>query len=133
MEKRDLIKNILTEDLLRLEDIYACSVSARHLTEGVGPFTKPEHESELRSIWDSLERTMDEFFEIISHYSDYKLDKIYFELGDYDVIFFILPGTDTALVAIIPALANRGLLEVELENARRRILEITMEEEKSEE
>ena len=67
---------------------------------------------------------MDEFFEIISRYSKYGLDKVYFELGKYDVIFFILPESDTALVAIVPALANRGLLEVELENARRKIMGI---------
>ena len=47
-----------------------------------------------------------------------------FWIPTYDVLFFIIRGTDTALVAIVPALANRGLLEVELENARRRILEI---------
>ena len=67
---------------------------------------------------------MDEFFDVIEKYSEYGLDKIYFELGKYDVMFFILPGSDTALVSIIPALANRGLLEVEMENARRKIIDI---------
>jgi len=52
---------------------------------------------------------------------------VYFELGEFDVMFFILPGSDTALVAIVPALANRGLLEVELENARRAIIKIVEE------
>lgn len=121
--KKEIIKNIL-EDLLKFEDIYACSVSAKHIGEGIGPFTKEGHESELKNIWSSLEKTTDEFFRIIENYSDYGLEKIYFELGEYDVIFFILPETDTALVTIVPALANRGLLEVELENARRKIVEI---------
>jgi hypothetical protein len=61
---------------------------------------------------------------VINHYSEYGLDKVYFELGDWDVLFFILPGMDTALVAIVPALANRGLLEVEMENTRREIIKI---------
>ena len=121
--KRDLITPILKKDLLGLEDIYACVLARKHL-EGIGPFFQKEHKQELKGIWDALEKTMEDFFEIIEHYSHYGLDKIYYELGEYDVIFFILPGTDTALVAIVPALANRGLLEVELENARRRILEI---------
>jgi len=121
--KRELIKRILEEDLLRLEDIHAVMVATKHL-EGIGPLVQSEYESQLRGIWDALEKTMDDFFDIIENYKDYGLDKIYFELGEYDVIFFILPGTNTALVAIVPALANRGLLEVELENARRRILEV---------
>ena len=122
MSKSDQIRKILNEDLLRLEDIHACMVARKHL-EGIISIPE-EHKSELRGIWDALEKTMDEFFIIIDNYSAYGLDKIYFELGQYDVIFFILPETDTALVAIVPALANRGLLEVELENARRKIMEL---------
>ncbi len=125
--KKELVKSLLEEDLLRLEDIYACAVARKGL-EGIGPLIQEEHKQELKGIWDALEKTMEEFFGIISQYSDYGLDKIYFELGDYDVIFFILPETDTALVAIVPALANRGLLEVELENARRRIMAIMSQE-----
>ena len=120
--RSDQIRNILEEDLLRLEDIHACMVARRQLD---GIVSIPEkHKSELRGIWDALEKTMNEFFTIIDNYSAYGLDKIYFELGQYDVIFFIIPETDTALVAIVPALANRGLLEVELENARRKIMEL---------
>jgi predicted regulator of Ras-like GTPase activity (Roadblock/LC7/MglB family) len=122
MVSTEKIKEVLDEDLLRLEDIHACMVARKHL-EGIVSIQK-EHEKEISGVWSALERTMDEFFEIIDHYSKYGLDKIYFELGQYDVIFFILPETDTALVAIVPALANRGLLEVEMENARRRIMEL---------
>ncbi|MEM2918272.1 MAG: hypothetical protein QXY62_02085 [Candidatus Altiarchaeota archaeon] len=122
--KKEQIKKILKEDLLRFEDIYACAVSAKHLGEGIGPFTKPEHESELRSIWDSLEKTTDEFFRIIENYSNYGLGEVYFRLQEYEVMFFVLPETDTALVAIIPALANKGLLEVAMEKARRKIIKI---------
>ncbi len=120
--KEEEILKVLSEDLLQLEDIHACMVVRKNL-EGIFPMTE-EFKQEIIEIWDVLKNTMDEFFEIISHYSKYGLDKIYFELGKYDVIFFILPGSDTALVAIVPALANRGLLEVELENARRKIIQI---------
>ena len=120
--KEEKILKVLSEDLLQLEDIHACMVVRKNL-EGIAPITE-EFKQEITEIWDILKNTLNEFFDIISHYSKYGLDKVYFELGKYDVIFFILPGSDTALVAIIPALANRGLLEVELENARRKIMQI---------
>ncbi len=120
--KEARILKILEEDLLRLEDIHACMVARKNL-EGIVPISE-NFKREILDIWDVLQNTMNEFFKIIEHYSKYGLDKVYFELGKYDVMFFILPGSDTALVAIVPALANRGLLEVEMENARRRIIEI---------
>lgn len=116
------ILKILNEDLLRLEDIHACMVARKNL-EGIVPITE-EFKREILGIWEVLEDTMDDFFDVIGKYSEYGLDKIYFELGQYDVMFFILPGSDNALVAIVPALANRGLLEVEMENARRKIVDI---------
>jgi len=120
--KEEQILALLKEDLLQLEDIHACMVVRKNL-EGIFPMTD-EFKQEILEIWEVLKDSMNEFFSIIERYSKYGLDKVYFELGKYDVIFFILPDTDTALVAIIPALANRGLLEVELENARRRIIKI---------
>ena len=120
--KEEKILQVLNEDLLRLEDIHACMVARKNL-EGIVPMSE-EFKTEILEIWDVLKDTMNEFFDTISHYSKYGLDKVYFELGKYDVIFFILPESDTALVAIVPALANRGLLEVELENARRKIIKI---------
>jgi hypothetical protein len=122
MIKEKEILKVLSEDLLRLEDIHACMVARRNL-EGIVPISE-EFRQEITGIWDMLKDTMNEFFDIISRYSKYGLDKVFFEMGRYDVIFYILPGSDTALVAVVPSLANRGLLEVELENARRRILEI---------
>jgi hypothetical protein len=116
------ILKVLTEDLMQLEDIHACMVARKNL-EGIVPFSD-KFKREIMPIWDTLKGTMDELFDVIKHYSEYGLDKIYFELGEHDVMFFILPNLDTALVAIVPALANRGLLEVELENARRSIVKI---------
>jgi len=108
-----------------LEDVHACMVARKGL-EGITPLTE-SFKREVMEIWEILKKTMDELFDVIEHYSESGLDKVYFELGEFDVMFFILPGSDTALVAIVPALANRGLLEVELENARRRIIKILEE------
>ncbi len=123
MESRqEAISRVLTENLIKLDDVHQCGVVRKNL-EGIFPvsegFTK-----EVLGIWDALKGTINELFDVISHYSEYGLDKVYFELGEWDVMFFILPGLDTALVAIVPALSNRGLLEVEMENTRREIIKI---------
>ncbi|MBD3262696.1 MAG: hypothetical protein GF334_13685 [Candidatus Altiarchaeales archaeon] len=120
------ILRVLNEDLMPLEDIHACMVAQRGL-EGIVPLTE-DFKREVVGIWEVLRETMDDLFNVVAKYTEYGLDKVYFELGDFDVMFFILPGTDNALVAIVPALANRGLLEVELENARRRIIKILGED-----
>lgn len=120
--KEDQILQVLSEDLQPLEDIHACMVVRKNL-EGIFPI-KEAFKSEILDIWEILKKTMDELFDVIAHYSKFGLDKVYFELGKFDVMFFILPSTDTALVAVVPALANRGLLEVEMENARRKIIAI---------
>ncbi|MFH1055591.1 MAG: hypothetical protein V1744_05810 [Candidatus Altiarchaeota archaeon] len=122
MSHQDEILTVLQEDLMQLEDIHACMVAQRGF-EGIVPFSE-KFKQEIMPIWEILKNTMEEFFDVIKKYGELGLDKVYFELGAYDVMFFILPGSDTALVAIVPALANRGLLEVELENARRRVIKI---------
>ena len=108
------------DDLLREEDILACMVAMKGL-EGIVPDME-KFKIRDTGIWEMLQKTMDEFFDIIEAYQEYGLDKVYFELGDYEVIFFIMQ--DVSLVAIVPALANRGLLEVEIENARRDIIKL---------
>jgi hypothetical protein len=120
--KEDQILQVLAEDLQPLEDIHACMVVRKNL-QGIFP-VKEAFKSEILDIWEILKKTMDELFDVIAHFSRFGLDKVYFELGKFDVMFFILPSTDTALVAIVPVLANRGLLEVEMENARRKIINI---------
>ena len=120
------IEEILKNNLLKLDDVYACMVARRGF-EGI-VLIEESKDPELKKVWESLEKTMDQFFSIIKEYSVYGLDKIYFELGKYNVIFFILPETDTALVTLIPSLANRGLLEVEMENTREKIINILKRE-----
>ena len=83
------IEEIIRNDLLKLEDVYACMVARKGL-EGIVLFEESK-DPELKDVWVSLEKTMDEFFSIIKEYSIYGLNKIYFELGKYVVIFFIVP------------------------------------------
>jgi hypothetical protein len=117
----DPIANVL-DDLMRLDDIYACVVARRNMisvmpsSEGFKP--------EVNQIWDVIKRAMDEVFIVIGQYSGAGLGEMEFRLQDYEVLFYVFPDTENALVAIVPALANKGLLEVELENARREIFKI---------
>jgi hypothetical protein len=119
--KDDPIARVL-DDLLKLDDILACMVARRNMISVMpsGEGFKPE----VNNIWDSIHRAMDDVFGVISAYSQIGLGEMEFRLQEYEVLFYVFPDTENALVAIVPALANKGLLEVELENARREIFKI---------
>jgi len=127
--KDDPIAMVL-DDLLKLDDIFACMVARRNMISVMpsGEGFKPE----VNRIWDVIKRAMDDVFTVIGQYSGAGLSEMEFKLQDNEVLFYVFPDTENALVAIVPALANKGLLEVEMENARREILKImgTSEKEK---
>lgn len=120
---------LVLDDLMRLDDILLCMVARRNMIS-VMP-SREEFKPEVNQIWDNIHRAMDDVFGVISVYSQIGLGEMEFRLQDYEVLFYVFPDTENALVAIVPALANKGLLEVELENARREILK-TMKEPKQE-
>ncbi len=122
----DPILEILN-DLLNYDEILACMV-ARHNMISVMP-DQSRFDSEVMEIWDIIKHAMDDVFGVIREYSQAGLGEIEFRLQDYEVLFYIFPDTENALVAIIPALANKGLIEVEMENARRAILRVMDERE----
>ena len=113
---------MVLDDLLKLDDILACMVARRNMITIMpsGDGFKPE----VHDVWDIIHRAMDDVFSVIGQYSGAGLGEMEFRLQDYEVLFYVFPDTENALVAIVPALANKGLLEVEMENARREILKI---------
>jgi hypothetical protein len=115
----DPIAQVL-DDLMRLDDIYACVVARRNMIS-VMPSSEV-FKPEVTQVWDVIKRAMDDVFTVIGQYSGAGLAEMEFRLQDYEVLFYVFPDTENALVAIVPALANKGLLEVEMENARREIL-----------
>ncbi len=124
--KDDPIAEVL-DDLMRLDDILACMVARRNMIS-----VMPSHEEfkpEVNPIWDNIHRAMNDVFGVIAAYSQIGLGEMEFRLQDYEVLFYVFPEMENALVAIIPALANKGLLEVEIENARREILKILRKQE----
>ncbi len=117
--KRDEIILIL-EDLLRLDDVLACMLSKKGL-EGIVPAKLKIKDADL---WQLLRKSTDQLFDIMQQFYDYRLERLYLELNKYTII--IAPVSSTfGLIVIIPSLANMGLLEVEIENAKRKIAEIT--------
>ena len=111
---------LVLDDLLKLDDVLACMVARRNMIS-VMP-SSDGFKPEVNQIWDIIHRAMDDVFGVIADYSQTGLSEMEFRMQDYEVLFYVFPDTENALVAIIPALSNKGLLEVEMENARREIL-----------
>lgn len=118
------------DDLLKLDDILACMVARRNMISVMPSDGTDSFKPEINEIWDIIKRAMDDVFMIISEYSGVGLGEMEFRLQDYEVLFYVFPDTENALVAVIPALANKGLIAVEMENARREILKILDKNEK---
>jgi len=126
MNSDDPLLKIL-EDLLKLDDIYACMIARKNMVS-VMPDTNLFNQK-IMDVWDIVSVAMKNVFGIIEEYTSVGLDVMEFRLKNHSVLFFVIPETDNALVAIIPSLANKGLIEVEMENARREIVEILNREE----
>jgi len=121
---------VILDDLLKLDDILACMV-ARHNMISVMP-SSDGFKSEINQIWDIIHRAMDDVFVVVREYSQTGLGEMEFRMQNHEVLFYVFPDTENALVSIIPALSNKGLIEVEMENARRKILKIMGEKEENE-
>ena len=121
---------VVLDDLLKLDDVLACMVARRNLIS-VMP-ANDSFDPQVNQVWDIIHRAMDDVFGVIREYSQAGLGEMEFRMQDFDTLFYIFPDTENALVAIVPALANKGLIEVEMENARREILKIMEEPEKDE-
>ena len=120
MSTRSEILSVL-DDLIRLEDVKACMVAKKGL-DGVVP---EKNEIDDIDLWKLIRRTTGDFFTIIRKFYDYGLTNISSEIDEYILNLTVL-DKNTALIVIFPALANRGLLEVEIENTKREIDEIML-------
>jgi len=125
----DPIAKVL-DDLLKHDDILACMVARQNMISVMPSDGTDSFKPEINQIWDILHRAMDDVFNVIREYSAAGLEEMEFQMQDYETLFFVFPDTENALVAIVPALSNKGLIEVEMENARREISKIMEEPEK---
>jgi len=111
---------VVLEDLLKMEDVQACLLTGRQ----TGTIT-PGSGTKLKNLvlWKLIMDSSHKFFPVIEDFYIYGLKRLYFELGDYEIIMTFLDQF-TALLVVIPSLVNRGLVEVEIENSKRTIKEI---------
>ncbi len=124
--KDDPILDVLN-DLLNYDEILACMVARQNMIS-VMP-DQERFDKKVMEIWDIIKRAMDDVFTVIREYSPAGLGEMEFRLQEYEALFYVFPDTENALVAIVPALSNKGLIEIELENSRREILKIMKEKE----
>ena len=119
MGRNEEIREVL-EDLLKMEDVQACLLTGRQ----TGTIT-PGRGTKLKNLvlWKLIMDSSHKFFPVIEDFYVYGLKRLYFELGDYEIIMSFLDQF-TALIVAIPSLVNRGLVEVEIENSKRTIKEI---------
>jgi len=115
------IINVL-DNLLEKEEFLACMI-ADHNLNYIIPTSEKSNPIVKENISD-LKRNMNNIFKIIDSYSKLKLEKMKWTFTDYDAWFYIFPDFQSTLIAIVPTLSNEGLIEVELEKARLKILEI---------
>ena len=117
MKETELIE--ILENLLKFDDILACMVVKQGL-EGIVPSNMKIKDIELWRLVHEATRGM---FDIIEKFYDYGLDRLNLELGKYTIL--VAPvSRNFSLVVIIPSLANMGLLDIEIENTLREILEL---------
>jgi hypothetical protein len=121
---------LVLDDLLKLDDILACMVARQNMISVMPTDDTNSFKSEIYQTWDIIKRAMDDVFNVIREYSAAGLSVMEFRLQDYEAMFFVFPDTENALVVIIPSLANKGLIEVEMENARRSIIQILNQRER---
>ena len=125
----DPIAEVL-DNLLKLDDILACMVARQNMISVMPSDNNDSFKPEVHDVWDIIHRAMDDVFSVIREYSQAGLTEMEFQMQDYEALIFVFPDTENALVAIVPALSNKGLIEVEMENARREISKIMEEPEK---
>ena len=109
----------ILENLMKIEDVYACMLVSKGMS-GIIP-KKEKFRGEIIPIWEVLQKTMDDIFVMIEQYEKYNIEEIFIRLMNYEIIFFIIPNTDTALVTITPMISNRGLIMMELDKTRKDI------------
>ncbi len=107
---------VVLNDLLKLEDVLACMLARKDL----GGVIPEEIKIKDVSFWNVVKESTNQIFPIIEKFFLYKVERVNLELGDYVIIFAPINKTYSLLVTI-PSLANMGLIDVEIENTKRKI------------
>jgi len=114
MGKKEDVLAILN-DLLKMDDVLACMLARKDLGGVVPEGLKVKDVN----LWNMVKDSTNQIFPLIEKFFIYKIDRLYFELGEYTIIYAPL-NTTFSLMVVIPALANMGLIDVEVENTKRK-------------
>ena len=120
------VRGIL-DDLIKMRDVEACLLEI-HMPTGRKVISPEKVKLKNLALWGLIKRATGDLFSISQELYVYGLDKMHFELKEHEIIMSFI-GPRTALIVVIPSLANRGLIEVEIENTKRMILEVMKHEE----
>jgi predicted regulator of Ras-like GTPase activity (Roadblock/LC7/MglB family) len=114
------------DNLLGLDDVLACMLVKKGL-EGIVP-----KKTKVKNIdlWKLIHETTNDLFLIVEKFFAYKLERLNLELNEYVIVIAPLSKA-FALIVVIPSLANMGLLDVEIENTKRKIREILKRKDES--
>jgi len=115
MGKKEEVLAVLN-DLLQLDDVLACMLARKDL----GGVVPEKMKIKDASFWNVVKESTNQIFPIIEKFYLYKVERINLELGEYVILFAPVNQTYSLLV-MIPSLANMGLIDVEIENTKRKI------------
>lgn len=118
MAKKEEVLSVL-EDLLKMDDILACMLARKDL----GGVVPEKFKVKDVNLWNLVKSSSNLMFPIIDKFYNYKINRLNFELNDYTIMLAPVNQIYSILV-IIPSLANMGLIDVELENSKRKIKKI---------
>ena len=82
----DPIAEVL-DDLLKLDDIFACMVARLNMISVMPDQNK--FDPQVMELWDIIKRAMDDVFGVIREYSQAGLAEMEFRLQNYEVLFFV--------------------------------------------
>ena len=102
---------------MRHDDVLACMLAKKGL-DGLIPNHVKIKDVQL---WELLKDSTDKMFPIIEKFFDYGLDRLVFELGDYNVVLVPL-NQEISLLVVMNSLANFGLMDVEIENTKLKLI-----------
>ena len=115
MGKKDDVLIVLN-GLLKMDDVSACMLARKDL----GGVVPEKIKVKDTKFWGLVKDSTNSVFGLIEKFFLYGIERLYFDLGEYTVIFVPISKTYSLLV-IIPSLANIGLIDIEIENSKRKI------------
>ena len=119
--EQEMLK-VLEENLVGDKEFLAAMIARKNLEEIRPLRANLKSNSELMQLWETLKYSMDPVFEFIQTYVELGVDSINLRLGNFNVLYYILPPFDILLVAVTPLTANLDRIEQKMDATRRRII-----------